>query len=91
LNGVGDFFDLIPATNPSARFPWESDLTPEQVRMQLAKQGHCSVLVKLPYDYSDLFSSHSSWFTYGAMNRIFKHYSFGLSANFVGNDNNYYT
>ncbi|KNC77449.1 hypothetical protein SARC_10093, partial [Sphaeroforma arctica JP610] len=38
---------------------------------------HCSALIKPTADYSDLYISHSSWFSYSATNRIYKHYNFG--------------
>jgi len=64
------------------RIKW-SELTKEEFFLQLAKNGHCSALIKVPGDLSDLWTAHSSWFTYGAMNRIYKHYFFDLKASFV--------
>ena len=38
--------------------------------------GHCSAIVKVADDFSQIFMSHSSWYTYIAMTRIMKHYNF---------------
>jgi len=45
--------------------------------------GHCSALIRVNGDLSDLWAAHSSWFTYGSTNRIYKHYNFQLYASFV--------
>jgi len=57
---------------------WET-MTTEEARRYVLRNGHCSAMVKVPGDLSDLWSGHSSWFTYSSMNRIFKHYNFKLS------------
>jgi hypothetical protein len=36
------------------------------------------VLVKVTPDLSDLLVGHTTWWTYTAMTRIYKHYSFAL-------------
>lgn len=41
--------------------------------------GHCSALIKLTDDMSDVFLSHNSWFEYSAMLRIYKTYVWKLS------------
>ncbi len=45
----------------------------------MALSGKCSALIKLAADLSDVFLSHSTWDTYTAALRIFKHYNFSLS------------
>eukprot|EP01114_Cavostelium_apophysatum_P001150 TRINITY_DN10983_c0_g1_i1.p1 TRINITY_DN10983_c0_g1~~TRINITY_DN10983_c0_g1_i1.p1 ORF type:complete len:545 (+),score=120.02 TRINITY_DN10983_c0_g1_i1:36-1637(+) len=82
LNGVGDLLDLIGALDTDQRINWK-DLTKEERLRTLGMKGHCSVLIKVPGDLSDIWSGHSAWFTYGAMNRIFKHYYLNLNAPFV--------
>jgi len=82
LNGCGDFLDLLSVVDEDRRVPWD-DLAPEDFFRKFAQQGHCSALVKVPGDYSDLWAGHSSWFTYGAMNRIYKQYNFDLTADFI--------
>ena len=45
---------------------------------RVALSGKCSALVKLAPDFSDLFMGHSTWDSYTAMLRIYKHYAFDL-------------
>jgi len=82
LNDCGDFLDLLPALDPSRRVDW-NNLSPQQLFRKLGRDGHCSALIKLPGDMSNLFTGHSSWFIYATMNRIFKHYNFNLHGEFV--------
>eukprot|EP00941_MAST-03F_sp_MAST-3F-sp1_P001743 g1743.t1 len=78
LNALGDLFQIIPAVKETERVEWLS-LTSEQARHEKNKRGHCSALIKLTGDFDDLLFGHSSWFNFGATNRIFKHYSFDLT------------
>ena len=78
LNGVGDLFDIIPAVNEEKRIEWLK-LNQAQAEEKHQKQGHCSALIKVTGNMSDLFLSHSSWYTFSNMNRIFKHYNFNFN------------
>ena len=71
LNGVGDLFQIIPAVEKKQRVDWPS-LSREEARLELRKAGHCSALIKVVGDLSELFMGHSSWFEYANTNRIFK-------------------
>ena len=51
-----------------------------ELRKYVKRRGMCSGLIKVPGDFSDLFMAHSSWFSYGNTNRIFKHYHFHFHA-----------
>lgn len=73
LNGVGDLFDIIPTVQKAKRIDWLK-LDRKTAERLHASQGHCSGLIKLTGDFSDLFMAHSSWFTYSNTDRIFKHY-----------------
>ncbi|GAB4815323.1 hypothetical protein N2152v2_002369 [Parachlorella kessleri] len=44
----------------------------------VALSGKCSALVKLAADLSEIYMGHSTWDTYTAALRIFKHYDFAL-------------
>lgn len=79
LNAIGDILDLSSALYPKAR-PDLDRMTPAQRERLVAGLGHCSALVRVTGDYSDLLMSHSSWFTYSAMLRIYKHYALNLQA-----------
>jgi len=75
--------DLELALNTSGRTPfiynWEN-WSFEEMELYTSLRGHCSGLVKVTGDFSDLLVSHSSWFTYQAMNRIYKHYKLNLKS-----------
>nr|QOL01101.1 putative extracellular protein CSOL_028 [Pseudococcomyxa simplex] len=79
LSAVGDLGDLVPALEPKKQVQWET-LDARDVEETLASQGHCSALVKVTGNYSDLFLAHSSWFTYSGMVRIYKHYDFAVAS-----------
>jgi len=40
--------------------------------------GHFSAIIKVTDNFSDILAGHSTWFTFSAMNRIFKRYEFPL-------------
>ncbi|MBN3323413.1 PLBL1 Phospholipase, partial [Atractosteus spatula] len=75
LNALGDLLDLIPALVPHPpskppvllRYPGQPAM------------GHCSALIKVLPGYENLLMSHSSWYTYAATLRIFKHWDIRLT------------
>ena len=77
LNALGDLFQIIPAVQASERMNW-SKMSSAQVRAERVRRGHCSAIIKVTGDFSDLLFGHSSWFDFGATNRIFKHYRLAL-------------
>ena len=80
LAAIGDLLDLIPALNPGA--PGDPDwsaMNDTELMTRVRHTTHCSALVKLLPDFSDLYFSHVSWFIYSSTTRIFKHYSFNLA------------
>ncbi|XP_063078392.1 phospholipase B-like 1 [Engraulis encrasicolus] len=70
LNGVGDLLDLIPALIPGAR--------PSLEHYREPPMGHCSALIKMLPGFEDLLFAHSSWYTYAATMRIYKHWDFNI-------------
>ncbi|KAM6436702.1 phospholipase B-like 1 [Liasis olivaceus] len=77
LNAVGDLLDLIPAlfsesTNSDSLF------MPEVSRRYQWDMGHCSALIKVLPGYENIYFAHSSWFTYAATLRIYKHWDFRI-------------
>lgn len=70
LNAVGDLLDLIPAINPSH---------PPLRDFKLPGMGHCSALIKMLPGFENLLFAHSSWYTYAATMRIYKHWDFHVS------------
>jgi hypothetical protein len=79
LSGWGDFLDIIPALNDNENPNWQSMTQPE-IDRQLGLRGHCSALIKVLGDMSDLYMAQSAWFSFQNMNRIYKHYYFDVSA-----------
>ena len=75
LNGVGDLIDLTRALFPQDR-PEVEKMNFTEFQTLKHENGHCSALVRVLPGYEDMFMGHSSWFYYGATNRIFKHYQF---------------
>jgi len=75
LGSQGDLFDLNSAVTKK---DW-SKMTPRQFRDFFQKKTHCSALVKLAADLSDIWFSHTSWYTYTSTTRIFKHYKFNYN------------
>lgn len=70
LNAVGDLLDLIPALLPGDQPP------PGEYRQP--PMGHCSALIKMLPGFENLLLAHSSWYTYAATMRIFKHWDFNV-------------
>ncbi|XP_071797643.1 phospholipase B-like 1 isoform X1 [Asterias amurensis] len=84
LNNLGDVLDLQHALNPSS-FPnsEKDDPKSESKNRFYGLNNHCSALIKALPGFEDVLMSHSSWFTYSAMLRIYKHYSFDLSFSYA--------
>jgi len=81
VNAIGDLLDILPAVSGGASgVPAWDELSPSELKQALAQAGHCSGLVRVTPGLEDLLFAHSSWFTYGSMLRIYKHYSFDLAA-----------
>ena len=78
LNGVGDLIDLTRALFPKDR-PDINHLNQTELDNVKHESGHCSALVRVTPGFEDLFMGHSSWFYYGATNRIYKKYTFDVN------------
>ncbi|XP_037702247.1 phospholipase B-like 1 [Choloepus didactylus] len=70
LNAVGDLLDLIPSLSPV-----KNDSLKIFKRWDL---GHCSALIKVLPGFENIYFAHSSWYTYAAMLRIYKHWDFNI-------------
>lgn len=57
LEGCGDFLDLLPALEEQFRIDW-FNLSAHDFYRKASLQGHCSALVKVLGDFSDLFMAH---------------------------------
>uniref|UniRef100_A0A646QBX4 Phospholipase B-like n=1 Tax=Thelotornis mossambicanus TaxID=1328036 RepID=A0A646QBX4_9SAUR len=78
LNAIGDLLDLIPAFLLDSR---NNDFLsmPKVSRMYQWDMGHCSALIKVLPGYENIYFAHSSWFTYAATLRIYKHWDFRIT------------
>ena len=74
LNGNGDLFTIMSAVDKSKRVDLET-MSAAQVQQYVERTGHCSAVVKVNGGLTDILFSHSAWFSYQVMNRIFKHYT----------------
>eukprot|EP00887_Chlorella_sp_A99_P007293 scaffold2.g7293.t1 len=78
VQAIGDMGDLAAALDDSKRVSW-GELSPHAMLAQLHMAGRCSALIKVTDDLSDLLMGHAAWFTFGALVRIYKHFSFALA------------
>ncbi|XP_039991895.1 phospholipase B-like 1 [Xiphias gladius] len=70
LNGVGDLLDLVPALTP------RSNSSTGAGTFRTPGMGHCTALIKVLPGFENLLFGHSSWYTYAATTRIYKHWDF---------------
>ncbi|XP_037611856.1 phospholipase B-like 1 isoform X1 [Sebastes umbrosus] len=73
LNGVGDLLDLVPALTP------RSNSSAGTGAFRMPGMGHCTALIKVLPGFENLLFGHSSWYTYAATMRIYKHWDFRVS------------
>ncbi|KAK2885030.1 phospholipase B-like 1 [Channa argus] len=73
LNGVGDLLDLVPALTP------RSNSSTGTGTFRMPGMGHCTALIKVLPGFENLLFGHSSWYTYAATMRIYKHWDFRVS------------
>ncbi|KAF4106634.1 phospholipase B-like 1 isoform X1 [Onychostoma macrolepis] len=66
LNGIGDLLDLIPVLKRRSNSSSDS--------FRMPGMSHCSALIKMLPGYENLLLGHSSWYTYAASMRIYKHW-----------------
>ncbi|XP_006084330.1 phospholipase B-like 1 isoform X1 [Myotis lucifugus] len=70
LNAVGDLLDLIPSFSHTKNSSLDV--------FKRWDQGHCSALIKVLPGFENIYFAHSSWYTYAAMLRIYKHWDFNI-------------
>jgi hypothetical protein len=82
LNLLGEVGDIQAATDPVYRESIDvlkmHDL--KKVKATMAKNSHCSALIRLSPDGQDLFSAHTTWTGYANMLRTYKYYKIGSAA-----------
>ncbi|XP_052031108.1 phospholipase B-like 1 isoform X2 [Apodemus sylvaticus] len=75
LNAVGDLLDLIPSLSPTK--------SSSMKKFKIWEMGHCSALIKVLPGFENIYFAHSSWYTYAAMLRIYKHWDFNIKDSFT--------
>eukprot|EP01132_Coremiostelium_polycephalum_P005003 gene5003-6229_t len=76
MNMDGDMGDISTALNISVGSTYKSSLS---WRPLIKKNEHCSGLIKLTDDLTELYAAHTSWSSYFEMLRMFKSYNFKYS------------
>ena len=75
LNSESDSSDIM--TLNSKEFPYDfKNMNIEEIKNYIMLKSHCSALIKLAKDFSDIWVGHNTWYTYESMLRIFKEYRF---------------
>ena len=75
LNLQGDIGDLLKVTDPSKR-PQPTRMSSEELKAYTLESTHCSALVKLLPDNSELYIGHNMWWGYYTMLAVVKRYHF---------------
>ena len=75
LPGAGDLSDIMSNLYVE-NMPNFEDMTIEEFKSYVLLHSHCSALIKLAEDYSDIWFGHNTWSIYNSMIRIFKEYHF---------------
>lgn len=70
-------FDIMPAVARDNQVDW-FDLSKEEFRKRFLLNTHCSVLLKIKEDLSDVFLGHTTWGIGSVMLRTYKFYNFGV-------------
>eukprot|EP00775_Hariotina_reticulata_P011811 gene11811-11955_t len=78
LNSNGELYDLLDMYDSKAAQAKLDSMTADELYRHVALQGKCSALIKVTADLSDILFGHSTWDSFTAMTRIYKHYQFNL-------------
>jgi hypothetical protein len=87
LSATGDLLDVLPAvsqqklgrvgshaTDLVADPALAAQMPPALLAEALADRGHCSALVRVNGDLSDILMAHTTWFSFAFMARVYKFY-----------------
>jgi hypothetical protein len=75
INLAGDLLDLYNALNISMMASSWRSMPKKEFQNWFGRSTHCSALVKLKYDFSEIFIGHATWSTYNMMVRSYKTYT----------------
>ena len=65
--------DVRKKVDPQAR-PKLAAMTPQEMADYFAENTHCSAIVKVNDDLTELFASHNTWCSYSQLLRLYKTY-----------------
>ena len=71
--------DIEKAVDPASRPSYER-MSKGELDQFVFDHTHCSAMIKVTADLSELFSSHDTWCSYSAMLRLFKSLGADLSS-----------
>ena len=71
VGAIGDYLDLITALSPADR-PQYDNMTDAELMTFVRKNNHCSALVKVTGDLSELFFAHVAWFIFQSMTCVWR-------------------
>lgn len=77
LNLVTELGDIKQHTDPGTR-PDFARMTPAELERYVLLHSHCSAMVRLTCDLSELYATHNTWTEYNAMVRVTKSFRFRL-------------
>ncbi|KAF6260696.1 laminin A [Scenedesmus sp. NREL 46B-D3] len=78
LNSNGELYDLLDMFDAEEAQARLARMQPDELLTHLALQGKCSALIKVTADLGDIVFGHSTWDSFTAMTRIYKHYQLQL-------------
>ena len=76
LPSAADEIDIIKFIEKKNERPNFIEMKDEEIKRYFLLNSHCSALIKLADDFSDIWFGHNTWFNYNSMIRIFKEYRF---------------
>jgi len=84
MSSFGDLFDIVYYKNHTVDF---FSMSSDTIQKYIYTNNHCSALIKVADDFSDVYFGHNSWFFYTAATRIFKEYNFEFQNKLVKSKN----
>lgn len=78
LKNGGPEQQMMKAKGSSLQEPGAREEAAERLFRSIALSGKCSALVKITPDLKEIYMGHSTWDSFTAMLRIYKHYEFEL-------------
>ena len=75
MTAFGDIGELSYWKTTQYRPKYE-EMSSREIADYFDEHMHCSALIKVAADFSDVYFGHNTWFTFNHMNRMFKEYRY---------------